>query len=84
MSKRQGITRARFEKVALDRGFTVVERHLNIYYSSLGRSCPETFLAVMDGDTHVVEFNEALLQPWIPESYVLQTFDDYAAKVKKT
>ncbi len=77
MSRRIGITRARFEKVALDRGFTVVESHLNIYYSSLDRSYDETFLTVMDGDTHVVQFNEALLDPWIPEFYVVDELDTY-------
>ena len=80
MSKRQGITRERFEQVALDRGFTVVESHLNIYYSSLDRSFDEKFLTVMDGENHVVQFNEALLDPWIPESYVVQELDEYVEK----
>jgi len=76
---RQGITRAQFEKVALDRGFTVVESHLNIYYSSLDRSFDETFVTVMDGETHVVQFNAALLEQWVPESYVVQELVKYTA-----
>ena len=76
---RTGITRARFEQIAHERGFTVEESHLNIYYSSLDKHIDETFLTVMDGMYHVVQFNAGLLEWWIPESYVTRELDAYKA-----
>ncbi len=75
--RRTGITRTRLEQLAQARGFTVEESHLNIYYSSLGRSFNETFLTVMDGEKHVVQFNQDLLGSWVPEPYVIQELDAY-------
>ncbi len=79
---RIGITRARLEQLAHERGFIVRESHLNIYYSSLERSYDTTFLTVMDGEKHIMQFNQDLLEPWIPESYVIDELDTYV-KVSK-
>ena len=78
---RTGITRARLEQVAHARGFTVQESHLNIYYNSLGRAYDTTFLTVMDGMHHVIQLDADLLDPWIPESYVVQELDAYKPPV---
>jgi len=61
---------------------TVEESHLNIYYSSLDRSYDTAFLTVIDGMKHVVQFNQDLLEEWIPESYVRNELDTYV-KVNK-
>ncbi len=74
---RKGITKTGLEKVALDRGCTVVESQLDIYYRSLNQTCTETFVTVMDGDIRVIQFNAALLDYWIPESYVVQKLNRY-------
>ena len=79
---RRSMTRARLEQLAQERGFTVHESHLNIYYSSLERSYDTTFLTVMDGEKHVVQFNQDLFESWIPESYVRNELDTYV-KVSK-
>ncbi len=79
---RTGMTRARLEQLAQERGLTVEESHLNIYYSSLDRSYDTAFLTVIDGMKHVVQFNQDLLEEWIPESYVRNELDTYV-KVNK-
>jgi len=85
MSRKQrytGITRARLEQLAQERGFTVQESHLDIYFRSLNRSFDTTFLTIVDGEKHIVQFNQDLLADWIPESYVVDELEKYV-KVSK-
>jgi hypothetical protein len=63
------------ERMARERGYTVHERHLDIYYSSLGRSYDETFLTVKNGERALFEFNQAILEEWVDEAYVTRLLD---------
>lgn len=71
-----GVSRARFEEVATQHGFTVRERKQDIYYSSLDRTYRETFLEVMDGDTVREYYNLSTIENWTTEEYFERSFSE--------